>query len=96
MLAPLALLLLVGCTDDEEVTWVQFNATDNDLSVEVGVADELDPVSIDLTSSTGQVTVGTATVTPGGGPVGTEHSIEVQVKDAFEDAVGRVLSLIHI
>ena len=69
---------------------MQFNATDNTLTVEVGLDEVLGPVNIDLTSSTGQVTVGTATITPGGGPVGTEHAIEVEVNNAYEDAVGRV------
>jgi hypothetical protein len=46
--------------------------------------------SIDLTSSTGLVVLGTATVSPAGGPVGTIHELSVVIDDEYEESVGRV------
>src|SRR4030095_1122403 len=43
-----------------------------------------------LYSSTALVTVGSAKVDPGGGPIGTEHDIVVIVEDAYENVVDRV------
>lgn len=81
---------LVGCTTDEEVTYEQFNADTDTLDIEVGSADLLDAVSTDLHSTTGQVVIGTATVDPGGGPIGTEHAIVVEIADEYENMVDRV------
>ncbi len=64
---------LFGCNNDDEVTYSQFNDSDDSLVVEVGVAEELDPVDTVLMNSTGQVEVGWAQVSPCGGPIGTEH-----------------------
>lgn len=83
-------LLVLACKKDEEVTYSQFNGPDDTLTIEVGVAEELAPVSIELTSSTQEVMVGTATVDPGGGPLGTEHAIVIVIDDAYEQIVDRV------
>lgn len=82
-------VLLFGCDPDEEVTYEQFNAPDDALSVEVGAASELDESSIELHSSTGAVVVGTATVDPGGGPSGTVHTVTVEVYDDYQHIVDR-------
>lgn len=87
-----ALLLLVAlgaCTADDETTYEQFNADDDEISISVGV-DLLDAVSVDLHSTTGEVVIGTASVDPGGGPVGTEHTILVEIADDYEEMVDRV------
>ncbi len=82
------LIALSACKQDEEVTYTQVNSSEDSLEIIVG--DEvLDPVEIDLTSSTGQVTIGWARVDPGGGPVGTEHEVVVEVFDDYEDLVDR-------
>lgn len=81
--------LLFACTGDQEAAYEQFNAPDDALSIEVGVAELLDPVTIDLWSNTGEVVVGAATVDPGGGPGGTIHNIVVEVFDDYEDVVDR-------
>jgi hypothetical protein len=83
-------LAAVGCKKDEEVTYSQFNAQDESLPIEVGAAKALPAVTIQLHSTTGEVTVGTAEVDPSGGPIGTEHEIVVIVEDAYENIVDRV------
>lgn len=80
---------LFACNKDEEVSYEQFNASDDTLDVEVGVAELLDAVSIDLHSTTGQVVIGTASVDPGGGPIGTEHTVSVEIADDYENKVDR-------
>jgi len=79
-----------ACTEAVETSYEQFNASDDALSIEVGVADVLDPVSIELWSNTGEVTVGVAEATPGGGPAGTLHEIVVTVSDDYKDVIDRV------
>jgi hypothetical protein len=85
-----SLLSFLGCKDEEEIFYTQFNAKDDVISIEVGAVEELPPTTIDLHSSTGQVIVGSATVTPGGGPIGTTHVLTVEVLDDWEDQVPRV------
>lgn len=86
----LAALTLLGCTGGEDVTWTQFNGPDDSLVIDVGVPDVEPATSVDLTSSTGEVLVGIATVDPGGGPLGTEHAVVVEIYDDYEDIVDRV------
>jgi len=81
---------LLACKKDEVITYDQVNATDDQVEVQVGVPEELDPVTTDLHSSTGEVVIGTAEVRPGGGPIGTEHEILVIVTDDYQDLVDRV------
>lgn len=85
-----ALLLVLACNKDEEVTYSQFNGPDDTLTIEVGVDEILPAVSVDLTSTTGEVVVGHAEVDPGGGPLGTDHAIVVEVYDEWENIVDRV------
>ncbi len=88
-LLPCVLIALVGCTSDSEVSWTQYNASDNALTIAVGEAEPTDPVSVVLTSNTGAVELGTGTSDPGGGPVGTLHTITVQVADEYASDIGR-------
>jgi hypothetical protein len=86
-------LLLVaasGCNKDSAPTYTQFNEDDENLTIDVGAAKKEPAKSIELYSSTGEVTVGIATVDPGGGPIGTEHVIVVEVENAYENIVDRV------
>jgi hypothetical protein len=59
------------------------------VTIEVGAAELADPVSVVLTSNTGAVELGTGSVDPGGGPVGTLHTITVQVGDEYASDIGR-------
>lgn len=83
------LLFLWACTEETETSWTQFNAEDNTLEVVVGSVDELEAVDILLTSTTGEVQVGVASVDPGGGPVGTIHHVRAEVVDEFAEQVDR-------
>ncbi|MCB9759153.1 MAG: hypothetical protein H6739_04890 [Alphaproteobacteria bacterium] len=85
-----ALLLVLACDGDEEPLYEQFNATTDQIEVEVGGADLLDPRSVELHSNTGTVVVGSASVDPGGGPAGTIVTLLVEVDDAYEHLVDRV------
>ena len=62
------LLALLGCEQSEEVTFSQFNQVDDHLIVSIG-SETLPDVDATLYSSTGVVEVGTASISPGGGPV---------------------------
>lgn len=88
-IAPL-LLLLGACDTEEEETYVQFNADDDTLSVDVGAAELGESSSIDLHSTTGEVVIGTATIDPSAGPIGTEHALVVVISDNYEHLVDRV------
>jgi hypothetical protein len=83
--------VLAACGEDE-ITWVQFNADDQVLEVEVLPVGEPagEPVSLALLSNLGRTEVGVAAVDPGSGPVGTDHLVTVDVYDAFEEEVLRV------
>lgn len=66
---------------------VRFNA-DDQVTIEVVAGAELgDDVTVDLHSTTGSVTVGTATVSPGSGPVGTVHTVTIRVAEEFVDSI---------
>jgi hypothetical protein len=80
----------IACKKDDEATYTQFNAEDETIEVDVGAAKKEPARTIVLHSSTGEVTVGSAEVDPGGGPIGTEHVIVVIVEDAYENVVDRV------
>ena len=82
--------LFLGC-EEEEISYNQFNGTSDTIDVSVGADEELPPTEIDLLSSTGQVVVGTATLNPGGGPIGTRHMLMVNVDDQWEARVSRVV-----
>ena len=65
--------------DEEDSNYIQFNSPDDAFIVEVGTAELGEEQLIELHSSTGQVIVGSATLSPGSGPVGTEHQLVVIV-----------------
>ncbi|MCB9778496.1 MAG: hypothetical protein H6742_08040 [Alphaproteobacteria bacterium] len=91
MMHALALVtLLLACKKDEEITYSQFNGDADQVTIQVGIDDVLDPVVADLTSSTGEVVVGQVEVDPGGGPLGTEHAIVVEIFNDWEQIVDRV------
>lgn len=91
LLAPVAVVFLAGfsCSDDETV-WKAFNADSDVITVEVTASEVGDPVTAELRSTTGATIIGSATVDPGSGPVGTVHQVTVDVLDDFVDRVGRV------
>lgn len=86
----LGLITLSACNNDEEVKYQQINAEDDALTVLVGEPELLDPVNTVVRSSTGEVEIGSAEVSPGGGPIGTDHEVVVIVFDDYQDLVDRV------
>ncbi len=87
--AVLGLAGLTACNGDAESEWLQWNATDDFVEIEVGIDDVLPEVEVPLRSSTGEVEVGVARVDPAGGPIGTLHAVVVIVYDDYADVVDR-------
>ena len=96
----LGLALLFACTQDDEVTYVQYNGDADSVQVDVGVetrfvVDEAgeevaETATTPLTSTTGAVEVGVGTVDPSAGPIGTIHTLSVYVYDEYAEDVARV------
>lgn len=84
------LAVLLACTEGDEVTYTRFNSDADLLTIQVGTEELLDAVSIPLYSTTGTVEIGSASVDPGGGPIGTIHTLTVEVFDDWENDVSRV------
>jgi hypothetical protein len=81
---------LVACSDDDTIGLVRFNNAADAVAIGVTAGPELgDPVERVLASNTGATQVGLATVTPGSGPIGTEHRVFVEVANDFQDLVIR-------
>lgn len=83
-------LSLVACDEESETSWTQYNADGDQVEIEVGVPELQPEVSTTLHSSTGQVEIGVASVDPGGGPVGSLHTVLVTVYADYSGDVGRV------
>ena len=80
---------LFACNSGDEVVWRQFNNLDDTVRVEIAPGDPGEAVVADLTSNTGAVIIGTVAVTPGRGPVGTNHLLLLEVDDEWEDRIRR-------
>jgi len=80
---------LLACEEDAEPTYEQYNADDESVAIEVGADEELADVATSLHSSTGEVEIGAATVGPGGGPIGTLHTVIVEVFDEYASDIAR-------
>ena len=81
---------LFACEEQVEDS-SQFNASGETLSVSVGVDEVLPGIECTLHSTTGLIEIGTASISPGGGPIGTEHEIQVEVFDDWENSVSSVM-----
>jgi hypothetical protein len=62
------LAVLLACTESDEVTYAQFNAETDQISIQVGSGEVLDATSVSLFSTTGTVEIGTATADPAAVP----------------------------
>lgn len=87
-------VLFFACEESEEGNYDLFNSETDQFEVSVGIEEEAEALIIELHSSTGQVIVGTATLSPGGGPVGTEHQLVVEVEDTWETEVSKAILVI--
>ncbi len=81
----------IGCGEESETDLDLFNATTDTFEVSIATDADTTPQEIELHSSTGQVIIGTAVLTPGGGPVGTEHQLVVEVADTWQGQVEEVI-----
>ena len=78
-----------SCLEKDAVYWAPYNQDSDQIAVDVG-AEQADARSTELLSTTGSTVVGEGLVSPGAGPVGTEHTIQVLMVEEFQDDVGRV------
>lgn len=83
-------LSFVACDESAATSWEQYNADGDSITVAVGVVELSAAVSAVLHSSTGEVEVGEASVDPGGGPIGTAHTVLVSLGADYAPAVDRV------
>jgi hypothetical protein len=82
---------LLGCNKDDGAVWVRFNGDEDLAELQVTAGLELgEDVVVDLTSTTGATVVGTATLTPGSGPVGTDHRVLIALGEDYSERVQRV------
>jgi len=82
------LLLLIGCKK-QEIEYARFNHPTDVFVVEVGPDVPLDEQVITLHSSTGAAEIGTAELSPGGGPVGTEVDLVVRLNFLYAEEIAR-------
>jgi len=89
----LATLGLAACGDaavDPTLEWERFNGDDDVATVQVTAGGDLgEPVVIELRSTSGASRVGQATIDPGSGPVGTVHTLLVEIDEDYEERVRR-------
>ncbi len=82
------LALLLACSEEDTVEYEQLNSSEDALDIQVGLLEEAEAQTVELNSNTGAFVIGTATVEPGGGPVGTLHTITIVITD--EDVANRI------
>ena len=94
---------IAGCGDDGGAVYNLFNCEDDFTLIYVGIPEvwtgescdgvehiDLKSSSCDLPEDPNGNPVGTADITPCGGPIGTEHQIVVRVNTLYKDKVDRV------
>ena len=87
-------VLLLSCGEESKTDYTLFNSETDFFEVEVGTETTGEDQLIELHSSTGQVIVGTATLTPGSGPIGTEHRLVIEVNDNWQAQVVEAIVLV--
>ncbi|MCB9668047.1 MAG: hypothetical protein H6736_16690 [Alphaproteobacteria bacterium] len=85
----LSFLALCACEKEGDVVWRQFNSDADSVLIEVEPGETSGLAEVTLMSNLGITAVGTATVDPARGPVGTEHELVVLVDEEFADRVER-------
>lgn len=92
----IAFLALCGCKEDVATTYSLFNCEEDYTFVYVGESeiisgDACDGAGqIEINSSSCEVSVGQATISPCGGPSGTEHEIVVKVNSIYSHQIAKV------
>lgn len=102
LLGPLVLVLpVLGCDEDETITYTLFNCEEDSTFVRVGAESDVTGDDcegddlLQLTSSSCEVNVGQATVSPCGGPIGTEHEIVVKVNSTYSHEISKVTAVLE-
>ncbi len=92
LLGPLVVLsTLFGCNGgDSGAVWVRFNHPDDAIGIDIKNDEPGEDIYADILSTTGEAIVGDIRISPGSGPVGTEHLLVVTVFTAYEDRVRKV------
>ena len=81
--------ILFSCEDSPEDP-NQFNAQEESLSILVGSSSLEPDQERSLNSTTGLVEVASAKISPGGGPSGTIHQIQVEVLEVYTENIQEV------
>jgi hypothetical protein len=89
LLAAILLVSLPSCLENNATFWKQYNGSDDSVVITVQPTVGEDAL-LELLSTTGAAVVGEARVSPGAGPVGTEHFISVTIDDQLQADVGRI------
>ena len=97
-IALLSVFLCIACGGKDDVEWSQFNGDEDFVEVVITESEEIVEIDgcdsgvscTDLHSRIEGATIGTATVDPASGPVGTLHKILAVVGDDWEDQIGLV------
>ena len=92
----IAFLALPGCDEDAPTTYSLFNCEEDYTFVYVGEAEIISDDAcdgadqIEIHSSSCEVSVGQASISPCGGPAGTEHEIVVRVNSTYSHQIAKV------
>jgi hypothetical protein len=90
-----SLFILAACDVESEDEYERFNSMDDAVTISVGVEEPLAPIELELMSSTNEVGVGVVSIDPGGGPIGTEHLVRIEVYSEYAHRVDRASVEIH-
>ena len=93
--------LLCGCGEDDPISYSLFNCEEDSTFVHVGEAEILSGDDCDggdllqLRSSSCEVSVGQASISPCGGPIDTEHEIVVNVNSTYTHEISKVTAVLE-
>ena len=93
--------LLLGCGEDDPISYSLFNCEEDATFVHVGEAEVLTGDACDggdllqLRSSSCEVSVGQTSISPCGGPIGTEHEIVVNVNSTYSHEISKVTAVLE-
>ena len=92
---------LGGCGEDDAISYSLFNCEEDSTFVHVGEAEILSGDDCDggdllqLRSSSCEVSVGQASISPCGGPIDTEHEIVVNVNSTYTHEISKVTAVLE-
>ena len=93
--------LLGGCNEEDPISYSLFNCEEDSTFVHVGETEILSGDACDggdllqLRSSSCEVSVGQASISPCGGPIDTEHEIVVKVNSTSSHEISKVTAVLE-